>query len=72
MKAVIDRFEDQYAVTLCGDREIRVDIPVELLPTGAKEGSWLRIDLELDTDETAAREDKIRELLEKLKKKGEQ
>ncbi len=41
MKAVIDRFREGYAVVLVGDEEVKIDIPQELLPKEAKEGSWL-------------------------------
>ena len=50
MKAVIDRFEGDHAVVLFGDEEIKVDIPRQLLPTGVKEGSWLKVSFELDPD----------------------
>ena len=32
MKAVVDRIENQIAITLFGDEEIKVDIPLVLLP----------------------------------------
>ncbi len=70
VKAVIDRFEGDFAVVLFGDKEIKVDIPIELLPKGAKEGSWLNISFVMDMEGTAKQEEKIRVLLEKLKKKG--
>ena len=70
MKAVIDRFEGDFAVILFGDKEIKTDIPRELLPKDAKEGSWLNVSFELDAEGTQKQEEKIRGLLEKLKKKG--
>ena len=71
MKAVIDRFEGGFAIVLFGNEEIKVDIPKELLPEGVKEGSWLRVNFELDLEETKKREDRIKAKLEKLKKKGQ-
>lgn len=71
MKAVIDRFEGDYAVVLFGDEEIKVDIPKSLLPGDSKEGSWLKVSFELDMEETKKREDRIQSKLEKLKKKGQ-
>ena len=71
MKAVIDRFEGDYAVVLFGDEEIIVDVPKKLLPEGSKEGSWLKMNFELDIEETKARKDRIQSKLEKLKKKGQ-
>ena len=71
MKAVIDRFEGDFAIVLFGNEEIKVDIPKELLPKGSKEGSWLKVYFELDLEETKKREDRIKAKLEKLKKKGQ-
>ncbi len=71
MKAVIDRFEGDMAIVLFGNEEIKVDIPKELLPEGVKEGSWLNVNLDLDIEETTAREDRIKAKLEKLKNKGQ-
>jgi hypothetical protein len=41
MKAVIDRFEGDYAIVIFGNDEIKVDIPLRLLPEGIKEGDWI-------------------------------
>jgi len=72
MKAVIDRFEGDYAVVLFGEYEIKVEIPRSLLPEGSKEGNWLNISFELDMKETRSRENRIQSKLDKLKKKGKQ
>ncbi len=69
MKAVIDRFEQSYAVVLVGDEEIRVDIPTKLLPPGTHEGSWLNIRFELDNQGEQHQREKIQGLLNKLKNK---
>lgn len=68
MKSVIDRFEGDYAVVLFGDEEIKVDIPKKLLPEGVREGSWLKVSFELDEEGTQKHKDKIKDLLDKLKK----
>ncbi len=70
MKAVIDRFEENLAVVLFGDEEIKVDIPKKLLPKGAKEGSWLKVSIDLDKEGTKKQEEKIRSKLDKLKNKN--
>ena len=70
MKAVIDRFEGDYAVVLFGDKEIKVDLPRELLPSEAREGSWLDVTFELNPRGTRKQQEKIKGLLEKLKNKG--
>ena len=72
MKAVIDRFEGEYAVILFGDDEIKVDIPRQLLPPNAKEGSWLNVSFELDPEGEKKQREKVEGLLDKLKKKGKQ
>lgn len=70
MKAVIDRFEGEYAVVLFGDEEIKVDIPKKLLPSDAKEGTWLNVSFEVDISGTKKQEEKIQNLLDKLKNKN--
>ncbi|MBS4022986.1 MAG: DUF3006 domain-containing protein [Dethiobacter sp.] len=69
MKAIIDRFEGDYAVVLFGDEEIKADIPKKLLPKGVREGSWLKVSFELDAEGTKKQEEKIKNLLDKLKNK---
>ncbi len=70
MKAVIDRFEGEYAVVLVGPEEIKVDLPRELLPEGAREGSVLDVSFELDPGGEEERRIRIRDKLGKLKNKG--
>ena len=70
MKAVIDRFEGNYAVVFFGDKEIKVDIPRELLPPGVKEGDILNVSFEADKGATQVQREKIEGLLQKLKYKN--
>lgn len=70
MKAVIDRLEGNFAVLLFDEEEIKVALPRQLLPAGAREGSWLTVNLELDQERTQKQEEKIVGLLDKLKKKN--
>ena len=70
MKAVIDRFEGTLGVVLFGDDEVKVNIPKKLLPKGAKEGSWLKVSIDLDIGGTKKQEEKIKSKLEKLKNKN--
>lgn len=70
MKAVIDRFEEDYAVLLVGDDEVKLDVPINLLPEGCREGSWLKLRFELDPERTRSQEEKNESLLDKLKKKN--
>jgi len=70
LKAVIDRFEGDYAIVLFGEDEIKVDIPKVLLPEGSKEGSWLNIKFELDVEGEMKQRERIEKKLERLKRKG--
>ncbi len=70
MKAVIDRLEGDDAVVLVGNEEVKIDIPKELLPKGAKEGSWLKFSLELDSEGTERQKKKIEDKLKKLRDKN--
>ncbi len=70
MKAVIDRFEGDFAIALFGDEEIKVDIPKKLLPPGALEGSWLTVTFELDAEGEDKQRAKVSKLLDKLKSKN--
>lgn len=69
MKAVIDKFEGNLGVVLFGDDEVKVNIPKKLLPKGAKEGSWLKVSIDIDKAGTKKQEEKIKGMLEKLKNK---
>ena len=76
-KAVIDRFEGDVAVLLLQEGEKHLNAPRAALPPGAKEGDWLKVELqgekvikaELDPAETAARRQKAIDLLNKLRQK---
>jgi hypothetical protein len=70
MKVVVDRFEEGFAVLLFGEEGIRVDFPKELLPEGIREGSCLKANFELDHEGTRKQEDKIGNLLDRLKRKN--
>jgi len=83
-KAVIDRFEGKFAVLIVGQGEKRMDIPRISLPKGAREGSWLQVEIAdglvsqitIDEDETDRAKKRIADKLEALRhgdhlKKGE-
>ena len=67
MKAVIDRFEGDYAIVLFGDDEVRADIPRALLPADAKEGSWLNVSFELDPEGEKRHREKIDNLSKQMR-----
>lgn len=68
-KAVIDRFEDKYAVVLVGEEELKLEVPRELLPAAAEEGSWLQVTFELDPEKTKKHRREVQVLLKKLQGK---
>ncbi len=76
MKAVIDRFEGKYAVLILGEGERQLNVPRNLLPKEAKEGSWLQVEIEnesllsaaLDEAETDNAKQRIAEKLERLRR----
>ena len=76
MKAVIDRFEGDYAILIVGDDEQRLNIPRKELPKDAKEGSWLQLDIvggqprniTLDEKETESARQRIADKLAHLRK----
>ncbi len=63
MKVIIDRFEGDYAVVELPDMST-VDMPIQLVPEGAKEGDVLII--EIDIEETKKREEQIKKLMDDL------
>ena len=76
MKAVIDRFEGDFAVLIVGEEEHRLNVSRTLLPKQAKEGSWLQLDIldgephniTLDDQETENVKQRIAEKLARLRK----
>jgi hypothetical protein len=72
MKAVIDRFEGELAVLLLGDKgEFRLNFPLSLLPAGCREGDILNISIERDPEATGQTKERVTDLMEKLKQKGQ-
>jgi hypothetical protein len=73
MKATIDRIEGKLAVLLMGDDgSIKLNIPLNLLPEGSKEGDILDIDIQKDKKETDDAKKRVSSLIEKLKSKNNQ
>ncbi len=76
-KAVIDRFEGDWAVLLVGDREKKLVVPRTRLPRGAREGQWLKVELDdegklqravVDEEETARARQRIAEKLDRMRR----
>jgi hypothetical protein len=75
-KAVIDRFEGDKAVLLVVEEQDRLVVLKSFLPKGAKEGDWLKVDVEddrvlsvaIDSDKTATAKSRIADKLAKLRR----
>ena len=76
MKAVIDRFEGDLAVLILPDGDQRLNLPRQVLPVKAREGSWLTLDIiggeprniKLDEQETETVRERIAAKLARLRK----
>lgn len=63
MKVVIDRFEGIFAVVELDNKQF-VNMPKQLIPAGADEGSVLSI--EIDDEETKKRHKRVSGFMDKL------
>jgi len=73
IKLIIDRFEGEYAILESQEKTPLIfNFPRSLLPQGAKEGTVLRFNIDLDEKETETRRNNIQEQLDNLKKKDQQ
>jgi hypothetical protein len=70
MNAVVDRISEGIAVLLFGEDEYQVNLPVEFLPEGTREGDWLDVEFRKNDKLTDERYRKNRELLEKIRRKN--
>ena len=76
MKAVIDRFEGEYAILIVGEEEQRINVPRKRLPKQARESLWLQVeirdgeicDITIDNQETERARQRIAEKLERLRR----
>lgn len=71
-RGVIDRVEDGgTAVVMFGeDESLKVELPAALLPAGASDGDHLTLTVKLDAESRKATEESVRELQERLEKRG--
>ena len=70
MKVTIDRIEGTVAVLISReDESVLVNVPVSLLPPGCREGDILTIRIEQDRAATEAAQERVADLIEKLKKR---
>ena len=62
LSAVIDRFEEDKAVLLIGDEEIKVNFPRKLLDKNLKEGDYVTLDIKYDAKATKEAQEEIQNL----------
>ena len=75
-KAVVDRFEEDKAVLLVGDKEEQMVVERTLLPPATREGHWLRVEIrdgvlvraEFDEEETEKARARIASKLDELRR----
>jgi len=65
-RAVVDRFEGEYAVVFLGDEEYQIDIPRRFLPPGTMEGDVLNIECSINIGATKERRKKVKRLIDDL------
>ena len=70
LSAVIDRFEEDKAVLLIGDEEIKVNFPRKLLDKNLKEGDYVTLDIKYDAKATKEAQEEVQNLLKLLKDKN--
>lgn len=70
LSAVIDRFEEDKAVLLIGDEEIKVNFPRKLLDKKLKEGDYITLDIKYDAKTTKEAQEEVQNLLKSLKDKN--
>jgi hypothetical protein len=72
IQLIIDRFEGKDAILESQNQTPLIfNFPRSLLPKGAKEGTVLRFNIDLDEKETETRRNNIQEQLDNLKKKDQ-
>jgi hypothetical protein len=70
MKAIIDRIEGTIAILIpMDDESLQFTVPRNLLPSGAREGEILLIAIERDFKATGVAKERVKSLIEKLKKR---
>ena len=70
LSAVIDRFEEDKAVLLVGDEEIKINFPRKLLDKKLKEGDYITLDIKYDAKTTKEAQEEVQNLLKSLKEKN--
>jgi len=67
MRGFVDRVEGDFAVILLGeDESMQMDIPLSWLPADVREGTVLRIDIQVDQIATAQAHKDVQDLYDSL------
>ncbi len=66
MKGVVDRIVENIAVVIIEDQGVVLNIPIEDLPEGTHEGTWLTVGFSIDEGQTSDMYEKNKGLLERL------
>ncbi len=66
MKGVVDRIVDNIAVVIFEDQGVELNVPMQHLPEGTIEGTWLAIGFTIDEEQTSDMYKKNKTLLDKL------
>ena len=72
LRAVIDRIEGGLAVLLVGDDEVQLDLSLNDLPAGVREGSILRVNFEEDRVETLDVREKMQRRIDRLRRRSQE
>jgi len=75
-KAVIDRYEGEFAVLFVGEENRQVIVSRKEIPKAVQEGEWLKVELdgdhllhvEIDEAETGSARQRIAEKLDRLRR----
>ncbi len=65
--AVIDRFEEDKAILLVGEKEKKVVFPAEELPVELSEGDYIRWEISFDEERTKEAREEAEALLQEIK-----
>ncbi len=70
--AVIDRFEGKKAVLMLGDEEVQVVWPRQSLPSEAREGDFITMELQIDGEATIAAKAEAERLLKEILERNQE
>jgi len=69
IRGAIDRFEGDLAIFISEDDDLRLEIPMALLPEDSSEGSIVEIKIKVKKNKEKEAKEKVKKLIEELKTK---